>query len=282
MHWSDCGLNLLDPRFALNDTLGRASDAGVLDILVISSTIEESEKAAGLIRDHNTHQISANDAPSQSVFLAQTAGVHPHYADNTNSETWTKLKRIMADTQVVAVGECGLDFNRNFSSQANQIYAFEQQLALASEHNMGVYLHERDAFDTQISLLEKYAKSLPFMVAHCFTGNKSQLQAYLELNCFVGITGWLCDNKRGKELQNAVRDLPLERLLLETDGPYLFPKTLKPRKSINEPCNIPYIANAVAELTGTDVDTIKQFAFQNANKLFFNRGMNEHTSNART
>lgn len=282
MHWSDCGVNLLDPRFSLNDTLERASDEGVLDMLVISSTIDESEKAADLIRNHNTLQASSQSTRNNSVFLAQTAGVHPHYADNTNSETWTKLKRIMADTQVVAVGECGLDFNRNFSSQANQIYAFEQQLAIASEYNMGVYLHERDAFDTQIRLLEKYARSLPFMVAHCFTGNKSQLQAYLDLGCYVGITGWLCDNKRGSDLQDAVQYLPLERLLLETDGPYLFPKTLKPRKSVNEPCNIPFIASAVADLMGTDVNTIKRFAYQNANQLFFNRGMNEYTNSART
>lgn len=259
MSWIDAGVNLLDPRFELKEVLDNAESKGVEKLLVISSTIDESEQALELCK-HNQHGVS----------LRLTAGVHPHYSETTNAKTFTKLKEILADRLVSAVGECGLDFNRNFSSKAKQLYAFEHQLALASELGMGVYLHERDAFDEQTRLLAKYASGLKFMVAHCFTGNKDQLQAYLSLGCYLGITGWLCDEKRGAELRQASLHLPLSRLLLETDAPYLFPKTLRPKRSKNEPSNIPYIGGYLAQLRGESLHDIQKHAFDNAFKLFFN------------
>lgn len=258
--WIDTGVNLLDPRFDVPEVLRRAQLQDLTHILVIASTIEESVQAIGLCSS-NQH----------AVKLVCTAGVHPHYADQTNPESWTKLKALCADSTVSAMGECGLDFNRNFSSKPNQLYAFEQQLAIASECGLGVYLHERDAFDDQVRLLEKYAKHLKFMVAHCFTGNREQMTKYLALGCYIGITGWLCDAKRGLSLREACQELPLSRLLLETDAPYLFPKTLRPRKSTNEPCNIPYIGEYFAELRGEPVDLVRQYAFMNAFGLFFNK-----------
>lgn len=262
MSYIDAGINLTDPRFDLPSLFSRAKAADIKAMLVISSTIDDTEKALSL-------------AYTQPFNLNCTAGVHPHYADQTDFQTWAKLKQLIADKHIVAVGECGLDFNRNFSTKSNQLYAFEQQLAIASEHNIGVYLHERDAFEEQITLLEKYVQDLPFMVAHCFTGTPAQLSTYVELGCYIGITGWLCDNKRGQDLQEAVKHLPLERLLFETDGPYLFPKTLRPRKSVNEPCNIPYIAAQFAQLTAIDISIVEQSAYNNAQQLFFKRGINE-------
>jgi len=284
MHWSDCGINLLDARFDLAPTLERAAAANVLDLLIIASTIEESQNASRLIQQHQQNASKFGDISSTvtPIKLAQTAGVHPHYANDATSETWTKLKDQLADSNIVAIGECGLDFNRNFSTQANQLYAFEQQLAIASEYKRGVYLHERDAFEQQTALLEKYAKHIPFMVAHCFTGNEAQLQSYIDLGCYIGITGWICDNKRGGDLQNAVRSLPLNRLLLETDGPYLFPKTCKPRKSVNEPCNIPFIAAALAQFMDRDVSILQQHAYNNAQTLFFTREINDYKEDLRT
>jgi TatD DNase family protein len=285
--WIDTGVNLLDPRLCSPDILHRAYDAYVRHILVISSTLDESVEALALCASNNHGDTNAPQNTHKKVRLACTAGIHPHHADkyakngqvisdseqdsaNGNLQYWAKLKQLCADKNVSAIGECGLDFNRNFSTQENQLAVFEQQLIIAAELGMGVYLHERDAFDAQFALLQKYASRLKFMVVHCFTGTLAQMLKYLELGCFIGVTGWLCDNKRGLALQEAVKHLPLSRLLLETDAPYLFPKTLRPRKSTNEPCNIPYIGRALAEQLEESEQTVRNYAFKNAEQLFFN------------
>jgi TatD DNase family protein len=280
MSWIDAGVNLLDPRFTPAEVILRAAQADVTHLLVISSTLAESEKAVALCKAHNNQSVCGSIYPAfdgsdlnkqlmNSVKLACTVGIHPHYADHATKDSWITLNTLVADQKISAIGECGLDFNRNFSTKSNQIYAFEKQLNIAADNNMGVYLHERDAFDEQMILLEQYATSLKFMVAHCFTGNTEQLKAYLSLGCYVGITGWLCDAKRGQQLREAVLDLPLSRLLLETDAPYLFPKTRKPRKSTNEPCYLPYIAESLSEIINEDISKIEKHAFDNALACFF-------------
>ena len=276
MMWADAGVNLLDPRLSHEDVFLRAQDANVSCMLMISSTIDEVQQSLSFIEQHiltsANIRIQAEISPIQ---LACTAGVHPHYANETNSNTWSQLKSLLVDKHIMAIGECGLDFNRNFSSPKNQRYAFEQQLAIACEFNKGIYLHERDAFDEQFRMLEKYAVDLPFMVSHCFTGNAEQLKAYISLGCYIGITGWLCDEKRGADLRAAVKHLPLNRLLLETDSPYLFPKTLRPRRSVNEPCNVPYIGQALANILELDSELVQQYSFKNTQQLFFDKAKND-------
>lgn len=258
MAWFDTGVNLMDPRFDIDALLTDSYAHGVSDILVIASDIEESQTALDFTKS----------ACSSGVTLHLTAGVHPHHADNTNDESWTKLRSLLADKAVCAVGECGLDFNRNFSSQANQMRAFDAQLQLALECQKGVYLHERDAFDQQCKMLRPVHDKLPFMVAHCFTGSVEQMAAYLDLGCYIGITGWLCDDKRGADLQAAVKSLPLDRLLLETDAPYLFPKTVKPRAKHNAPKYIVNIAEKIAEIKNISLEEVATAAFVNASTLF--------------
>lgn len=265
MSWVDCGVNLLDKRFTLPKLYARAKQAKVQNLVAIASSIEEFEQIIDYLDSANY----AIDKSKYDISVSSTAGVHPHYADACDTQTWINLKSITADNKIAAIGECGLDFNRNYSSPKNQMYAFEKQLELAAEHNMGVYLHERDAFETQFAMLEQYSDSLRFMLAHCFTGNTEQLQAYLSLGCFVGLTGWLCDEKRGISLREAVKSLPLSRLVLETDSPYLFPKNVRPRKSLNEPCNIPFIAEELAKITGHSIDIIQEHSSKNAKDLFF-------------
>lgn len=269
MSWIDSGVNLLDQRFDLAQLFDNAISNDVTGLLVISSDYEESLKVRNFCDKHN----SSRDKSFPK--LAYTLGVHPHHAEHCDTNTWAKLKALMADSKCVAVGECGLDFNRNYSSKRAQLYAFEQQLNLAVEMNLGVYLHERDAFDEQYSLLEQYAKALPFKVAHCFTGTKEQLESYLSLGCYIGITGWLCDQKRGVDLRRAVGSLSLERLLLETDSPYLFPQGLKPRSSTNQPSNLPYIGRYLAELLAVDEQMVEQASYNNAHRLFFRQGDDE-------
>jgi TatD DNase family protein len=254
----DTGVNLLDPRFDIDAVLSESLTHHVDHILLISSNIEESQQAVDLQKQYQDHPLT----------LRVTAGVHPHHADHASDAGWQILNELLASESVSAVGECGLDFNRNFSTPRNQIAAFDAQLQIAAQHNKGVYLHEREAFEQQKSMLLPMASKLPFMVTHCFTGNTAQLRAYLDIGCYIGITGWICDDKRGADLQEAVKQLPLSKLLLETDSPYLFPKTLRPRAKQNTPKNLHAIAEKVAELKQLPIQQIYEAAYTNACHLF--------------
>jgi TatD DNase family protein len=203
-----------------------------------------------------------------SLSLHVTAGVHPHYAEHATEHDWQTLEALIEQHSIAAIGECGLDFNRNFSTPEKQISAFDRQLQIAVSLNKGVYLHERDAFEKQISMLTPVCASLPFMVAHCFTGDAHSMRTYLDMGCYIGITGWVCDDKRGQDLQAAVQDLPLSRLLLETDAPYLFPKTVRPRAKNNAPKYLHAVAEKVAELKQVPIQEVYESAYNNARKLF--------------
>lgn len=267
MAWFDSGVNLLDERFNIEEVLVNAKRANVEDILIISSDVEESLKAQKCASHYNTLSSGADFKNVELPELHYTAGIHPHYADQCTEQDLNALIKMCADNAFFAIGECGLDFNRNFSSPDKQLFVFEQQLKIAVKHGLGVYLHERDAFDQQTAILRKYIHALPFAIAHCFTGTREQLDSYLSLGCYIGITGWLCDDKKAEALQSAVKGLPLERLLLETDAPYLFPKNVRPRKRNNEPKHICAIADKLSELTAFSVSEIELAAFNNAKKL---------------
>ena len=257
MEWFDIGVNLLDKRFEPIEVLQRAADKAVNKVCVISSDLKESSKAQSFVE---------NTVSPCSVYY--TAGVHPHQADHASEQDLLQLKPFCADESMVAIGECGLDFNRNFSTPENQLAVFEAQLKIAAENHQTVYLHERDAFEPQIALLKRYLPDIPSAIVHCFTGTRAQLDAYLELGCYIGITGWVCDDKRGADLQDAVKAIPLQRLLLETDAPYLFPKNVRPRMKNNEPCCLPHVGEKVAELTQQALETIARQSYQNALSAF--------------
>lgn len=260
MSWFDIGVNLTDKRMELNAVVERARLASVNHILITGSNVEQSDEAAKI----------ASQLPQM---LASTAGIHPHYAAEATADYIQQLTRIALQTEVVAIGECGLDFNRNFSPRDVQLEVFEAQLQLACELKKPVFLHERDAFEQQILLLRKYRPQLVGGVAHCFTGNEAQMRAYLDLDLYIGVTGWLCDVKRGEALRQAVKKLPLERVLLETDAPYLLPKTLeKSEKKFthgnNEPYHLPHIAEHLAPLMDVSVEQLEQHSCLNACNLF--------------
>src|SRR5699024_9838431 len=153
-----------------------------------------------------------------------TAGIHPHNARFHDADANAKLKTLLATPEVACAGEMGLDFNRDFSPRADQEKAFEAQLALAAEVGKPVFLHERDAHARFLAILRKWRDRLPAAVVHCFTGNREALYAYLDLDCHIGVTGWVCDERRGNELASLVPAIPDDRLLLETDAPYLIPR----------------------------------------------------------
>jgi TatD DNase family protein len=216
-----------------------------------------------------------------------TAGVHPHNAKDWNAGALACLRELVLSGPVAtagviaAIGECGLDYNRNFSSPEAQRKCFEDQLALAAQLGKPVFLHIRDAFDDFLLILKQYRTLLPGAVVHCFTGDQKELEAFLALDCYIGITGWLCDERRGSHLIPLLRQIPVNRLLLETDAPYLFPRNLKERAFLdgqqhligkksgrNEPRFLPHIAEFVAEILGKTPYQLAAETSTNATRLF--------------
>lgn len=256
LRWFDAGVNLFSAQFDADraQVLSNARQAGVAGQLLISSDLAETALNLALCQQQND--------------CLTSAGVHPHQAAAVSDDWQQQLQQLLAQDKVVAIGECGLDFNRMFSPAAQQIQVFEAQLCLAKAAGKAVYLHERDAFDTQIGLLKQHHIELG--IAHCFTGNTLQLKAYLDLGLYIGITGWLCDERRGEVLQQAIRYLPPDRLILETDAPFLLPRNLvdKPKSRRNEPAFIAAIAQQLSVLTGWSVAEISRQSWQNACLLF--------------
>jgi TatD DNase family protein len=202
--------------------------------------------------------------------LYMTAGIHPHHASELDAHGIDVLARLLENGAAVAVGECGLDYFRDFSPRNAQLGAFEAQLELAAAVGKPVFLHQRDAHDDMLRLLEQHRSRLAGGVAHCFTGDAEQLRAYLDMDLYVGITGWICDERRGDTLRAAVRRLPLDRMLLETDAPYLLPRDLDPppKARRNEPRFLPHIAAAVAGILEMPVAEVAGAATANAERLF--------------
>lgn len=255
MPWFDAGVNLLDRRFDAHQVITHAIDAGVQKMCVITTHPNEWERAAQLYHAFPEH-------------LCYTIGVHPHNAKDVSEVDLTRLNVAAQAPGVVAIGECGLDFNRDFSPRPVQKAVFEAQLRIANELQLPVYLHERDAFDEQVACLAKAIGQLPGGIAHCFTGTTKQLKTYLDMGLYIGITGWVCDDKRGEALRDALVHIPQDKLVLETDAPYLFPKTLRPRKRNNEPAFLPHIGEQVGQLLSIDAEQLQSTSYANTCRLF--------------
>jgi len=239
----DIGLNLTNSQFKndTDDVINKAVQAGVDTMVVTGTNLEQSKKAYAYTECYPD-------------ILYATAGIHPHDASTFEQSSCVKLASLLKQKRVVAVGECGLDFNRNYSSREEQLSCFEAQLELAVELQMPVFLHQRDAQDDFLKLLKKYRSGLVDAVAHCFTGGQQELDSYLDIDLHIGITGWLCDERRAKPLQDCVATIPLDKLMVETDAPYLFPRDLKLPKKLrkrNEPQYLPHIIETLARfMTG--------------------------------
>jgi len=256
----DIGVNLTGSSFQddLDEVVQRAVASGVATMIVTGTDIEHSQKAIELCRGY-------------PEILFATAGVHPHHADDYTSDTSRHLAELCQQDCVLAVGECGLDYNRNFSTRENQRAAFEAQLELAAEIKKPVFLHQRDAHEDFVAMLASSRSRLSNAVAHCFTGSAAEASDYLELDMYIGVTGWICDERRGLDLQQAVKEIPLHRIMLETDAPYLLPRDLaeKPVKSRrNEPCYLPHIAQVVSRYMDIDIEELEQAVLANTKKFF--------------
>ena len=259
----DIGVNLSNSRFVKDteETLKSAQQAGVEKLILTGTSIEESRAVLELCEHYS-------EAFPQMLYA--TAGIHPHEASTLNRESIGILRELAAKPQIVAIGEMGLDFNRNFSTPTEQEKAFEAQLELAAELKLPVFLHERDAADRQLQILKSYRDHLVDAVTHCFTGSKQALFGYLDLNMYIGITGWVCDEKRGQELQQLVSNIPLERLMVETDAPYLLPKNMPepPKGKRNEPAFLPWVINKIAEHRNESAEELAQQTADNTIRFF--------------
>lgn len=256
----DIGINLTHDSYDHDRAtlLHRAWQAGVHQMIVTGASLEHNPLAVALAQAY----------PGR---LYATAGVHPHHAAELSPERLPQLRALHALPCVVAVGECGLDYFRDIAPREVQRRAFQQQLELAVACGKPVFLHQRDAHDDFLAMLREFMPRLPQGgVAHCFTGTAQQATQYLELGLHIGVTGWICDERRGLELREAVKVVPAGRLLLETDGPYLLPRDLKPRPATrrNEPAYLAHVAQVVAGLRGESAEDCARQCSANTRRLF--------------
>ena len=255
----DIGANLThdsfdDDRVAM---MQRARDAGVSRMIVTGASVQGSIDAAAL----------AEPEPGR---LYATAGVHPHHASDFDASSVELITKLAEKDAVVAIGECGLDYFRNFSPRQAQLDAFRSQLEIAAETALPVFLHQRDAHDDFVEVLEPMLPKVSRAVAHCFTGEHESLHEFLAMGLWIGITGWICDERRGTHLHDIVAAIPDDRLLIETDAPYLLPRTLrpKPKSRRNEPAYLTELLRVVAKARGQSEEHVARITAENAIRFF--------------
>ncbi len=296
----DIGANLVgNNRFHnLSGVLADAVRSGVGTVIITGTSIPISGQVqdevmkwveSSPVSDRVTGQATAIDVSSDAsrCSLYYTVGCHPHKAkDFLKDGGIPAIKEILEKdhSRCVAVGECGLDYDRNFSDERDQREAFRQQLALAVEMKKPLFLHERDAHDDFKEILEGYIGQLPaknMACVHCFTGNGEALQDYIDMGCSIGITGWIAGNNN-RDLVEALStvgwDVLRDRLMIETDAPFLRPfqvmsrkdnpKTDNKKRVDNVPANLPYVVHALSEVLGVDAEEIAAASTRNARKIF--------------
>ncbi len=255
----DIGLNLAHDSFDQDrqSVVQQAVAAGVTRMVITGSSIASTRAAIALVRADPGH-------------FRCTAGIHPHHASDLDSAALAELTELAQAVEVVAAGECGLDYFRDLSPRDVQRTAFAQQLELAVRIGKPVFLHQRDAHADFLAVLREYRPQLSDGVAHCFTGSAEEAMAYLDLGLCIGITGWICDERRGLHLRDVVRLIPADRLLIETDAPYLLPRDLRPMPASrrNEPKYLPHVLEAVAQARGDDPAQLAAMTTANARRLF--------------
>jgi len=255
----DIGANLGHESFAhdLDAVLARARDAGIVQMLVTGASREGSRQALGIARQH-------------PGFLYATAGVHPHHADEYSDDYDRELRELHQAPEIVAVGECGLDYYRDLSPRPLQRRAFERQLQIAADNGKPLFLHQRDAHEDFIAIMKTFEGRIGPAVVHCFTGTREEAFACLDAGFYLGITGWLCDERRGLHLREIVRHIPGDRLMIETDAPYLLPRTVKPAPSHrrNEPMYLRHIVEELARDRGEAVAATAAATTATARKFF--------------
>jgi TatD DNase family protein len=255
----DIGANLTHDSFDVDReaVIERAAACGVRRLIITGSSEQSSLDAVEL-------------AESRPGVLYATAGVHPHHASEYTPQLHAALLELSRKASVVAVGECGLDYFRDFSPRQAQRRAFEAQLELAVATGLPVFLHQRDAHADFAAILRSVIGRIAGGVAHCFTGDAAALRDYLDVGLYIGVTGWICDERRGAELRELAKNIPLDRLMIETDAPYLLPRTLDPRPATrrNEPMYLREVLRVFARESGESEERVASATTRNAEQLF--------------
>ena len=259
MQLIDIGANLTHESFTddIDHVIESALAAGVSHIMLTGTDLDSSLAAERL-------------SAARPELHSSTAGFHPHVATNCDDESFAQIRRLCSSRHVVAVGETGLDYHRNFSPRSDQLRAFQRHLELAADVGKPVFLHQREAHSDFLHLLKQFRGRLGGGVVHCFTDSEQALKDYLDLDMYIGITGWVCDERRGQELQQLIPMIPTQRLLIETDAPYLLPRNLspKPKSRRNEPKYLPAVLEKIAECYQLSTKELAEATTNNAKELF--------------
>lgn len=227
----DIGLNLFSSQFPDPERIAQeAFDASVM-FIITGSDMKSSEAAAGFVKTHDCYA---------------TAGIHPHCAAGAGESDFARLRAFLENERVVAVGECGLDYDRMFSPKEDQLRCLEKHIALAEETGKPMFLHERRAAEDLIRAFSGHKELCRRSVVHCFTGGPEEAEKYLDMGFCIGVTGWICDDRRAEALREAVRLIPPDRIMAETDAPYLIPRNIKGLGRPNHPRNVRYVAAELA------------------------------------
>jgi len=254
----DIGANLLDQKLLknFNSIIDKSKKNNIKNIIITSSTIEDTTKAKELI-------------DKEPGYLYTTVGFHPHNAKDYRDKYYSQMRELCALDYVKAIGECGLDYKRNYSTKNQQIHCFQSHLELATEINLPMFLHEREAHYDFINLLRQYINQIEDVVVHCFTGNRDNLKNYLDMGCYIGITGWITDPKRGYHLHDIIKYIPSDRLMIETDSPYLLPfSDCIKNKSYNEPCNLIFVLEEISKILQKDKEELSSQIYTNTCRFF--------------
>lgn len=259
MELIDIGCNLTHDSFDddFDEVIERAGEAGVVQYIVTGASEEGMRRAYEIARDH------------PGVMYA-TAGVHPHRADTWSDQVDALVRELVAHDEVVAVGETGLDYFRDFSPRDRQRESFESHIEIAAETGLPMFLHLRDAHEDFHAILKSERDRLSDVVVHCFTGSREELHDYLDLGCHIGITGWICDERRGTHMKEYLSDIPADRLMIETDAPYLKPRNLRPlvKSHRNEPRWLPWVLGTLAATRGDHPERLAEQTTANARRFF--------------
>jgi len=251
---SHCHINDSSFNRDIDGVLDRAKKAGVHAMMVIGITTQSSKRAVEM----------AETLPG--VFAS--VGIHPHDAAECSEKAMEYLMRLAGNPGVHAWGETGLDFNRMFSPQTDQERWFVRQVEAADHLGLPIIFHERDSGGRFLRLLAETPSNRREGVVHCFSGNKAELKAYLDLGFYIGITGILTIQQRGEDLRKLVRNIPMDRLLIETDAPYLTPFPEKNRVRRNEPAFVRSTLIKLAEVRGEEPEYLADAVWKNTCRLF--------------
>ena len=254
----DIGANLLDSQLYKNfdSIVLKSKENNIRKIVITSSHINDTYEAKKLVDQYPN-------------LLYTTVGFHPHNAKEFSDSHLKKMMELCEYDYVKAIGECGLDYRRNYSRKDDQIHCFVKHLELATSIDLPMFLHEREAYSDFLILLKEYVHLVEDVVVHCFTGNKKSLESYLDLGCYIGITGWITDPKRGYHLHDLIKYIPSDKLMIETDSPYLMPLNYPiSNKKYNEPCNLIHVFDAIAGILKKDKNILAKEIYNNSCRFF--------------